>query len=478
VNAKRSWRARRWLVVGFGLAVALALGVATPKTAEAQAQCASENGTCSFSGVAGVVYGANGAFNAKMATNSIACNTASFGGTDPVPGVVKACYSRAYTLCASENGTCSFSGVADVAYGANGSFLNHTATNSFACNTANFGGTDPAPGVVKSCYYLSRTQCASENGTCSFTGTGDVAYGANASFNGKQTVVNSIACNNTTFVDPIPGTAKACYLMVVSTSTSGGGSGIGSIVSSAQFDQMWNPSTRSATYTYADFVTAANSYYPALCGTGGTTVQKRECAAYFASKDQETGMGQYDRELYCQPGGGGYGGTVCNYCDSGNQPCGACAGGQQYWGRHAVQLSWNYNYCNAGNGMGLGTGLHTDPNSIFNNKVTGWRASDWYWMTQLGPAVSNGYGTWPQETAHSAITSTAAGLHGFGGIIRAVNGGIECGSRVQQQINRVTYFVGSGYNEAAPGAGSTAAILGYAGTTADGISGQHLWCSP
>jgi hypothetical protein len=207
-------------------------------------------------------------------------------------------------------------------------------------------------------------------------------------------------------------------------------------------------------------------------------MQKRECAAFFASKDQETGMGQYDRELYCQPGGAGYGTVPCNYCDTTNQPCGACASGQQYWGRHAVQLSWNYNYCNAGNQMGLGTGLHTDPNSIFNNKVTGWRASDWYWMTQLGPAVTNGYGTWPQESAHSAITSTVAGLHGFGGTIRAVNGGIECASRVQQQINRVTYFVGAGYNESAPNAGSVSAILGYAGTTADGISGQHLWCSP
>jgi hypothetical protein len=252
---------------------------------------------------------------------------------------------------------------------------------------------------------------------------------------------------------------------------------IGSIVTSAQFDQIW-PTNRSATYTYADFVTAITTYYPALCGTGTTTQMKRECAAYFGSKDQETGMGQYDRELYCQPGGGGYGSAPCDYCDTGNAPCGTCASGQKYWGRHAVQLSWNYNYCNAGNGMGLGTGLHTDPNSIFNNKVTGWRASDWYWMTQLGPAVTNGYGTWPQESAHAAITSTASGLHGYGGIMRAVNGVIECQSRVPQQINRVHYFVGTNESEANPSAGSTAKILGYVGTTADGISGQHLWCSP
>jgi hypothetical protein len=252
--------------------------------------------------------------------------------------------------------------------------------------------------------------------------------------------------------------------------SSGGGSGIGAIVSSSQFDQIWNPATRSSTYTYADFKTAADTYYPALCGTGDTNTKKRECAAYFASKDQETGMGQYDRELYCQPGGGGYGGAACSYC--GGSSCGACAAGQQYWGRHAVQLSWDYNYCLAGGQ--IGTNLHADPNAIFNNKVTGWRLSDWYWMTQLGPSVSNGYGTWPMRTAHDSITSSdASGNYGFGGTIRAVNGGIECGSRVQQQINRVTYYNGSGGQDDEDGSGGTLGVLGYAG----GLFGRRF-CSP
>ncbi len=56
-----------------------------------------------------------------------------------------------YTLCAAENGTCSFSGTASVAFGANGAFNYLTATNSIACNNATFG--DPISGVAKSCYY-------------------------------------------------------------------------------------------------------------------------------------------------------------------------------------------------------------------------------------------------------------------------------------------------------------------------------------
>ena len=55
-----------------------------------------------------------------------------------------------YALCASENQSCSFSGTKNVAYGANGKFNYKTATNGIACNNATFG--DPIVGVVKACY--------------------------------------------------------------------------------------------------------------------------------------------------------------------------------------------------------------------------------------------------------------------------------------------------------------------------------------
>jgi hypothetical protein len=64
-----------------------------------------------------------------------------------------------YTYCANENGTCSFSGTANVAFGADTHFNYLSATNSIACNTTTFG--DPYPGVVKACYY----QLTSSGGT-------------------------------------------------------------------------------------------------------------------------------------------------------------------------------------------------------------------------------------------------------------------------------------------------------------------------
>ena len=175
---------------------------------------AAENGTCSFSGTRNVAYGANGKFVFQTATNGIACNKDAFG-SDPIVGTEKACYMGAgYAFCAAENGTCSFTGTENVAYGANGNFVFQTATNGIACNNAAFGG-DPIFGTAKACYIGPEGYAfcaAAENGTCSFNGTKDVAYGANGKFV-FQTATNGIACNQGAFSgDPIFGVVKACYL--------------------------------------------------------------------------------------------------------------------------------------------------------------------------------------------------------------------------------------------------------------------------
>ncbi len=58
----------------------------------------------------------------------------------------------AWTYCANENQTCSFSGVRTVRYGANGTYFTKTNVSpSISCSNAVFG--DPTPGVVKTCEY-------------------------------------------------------------------------------------------------------------------------------------------------------------------------------------------------------------------------------------------------------------------------------------------------------------------------------------
>jgi Glycosyl hydrolase family 59 len=131
-----------------------------------------------------------------------------------------------WTQCASENGTCSFSGTAAVAYGVNGQYVYGNFTNGTSCSNGVFG--DPFVGVVKSCFVSTSfvspapgvwTQCASENGICFFTGTMQVAYGNSGHYN-YGTFTNGTACNNSVFPDPDVGVVKACFTAPTSTSSS------------------------------------------------------------------------------------------------------------------------------------------------------------------------------------------------------------------------------------------------------------------
>lgn len=188
--------------------------------------CSSQQGVCS--GNAQVAFGVNGHFNYQTASGTLACNSQVFG--DPMPGQVKACYKldlntsggpSGYNRCAGEGGTCSFNsftGTASVAFGANGQFNYRGATNSIACTNDSFGG-DPAPQVVKACYYrplspaggpAGSISCADEGGTCIPPGATLVAFGANGQYSYRQ-ANGSISCDTTTFGDPIPGTPKKCY---------------------------------------------------------------------------------------------------------------------------------------------------------------------------------------------------------------------------------------------------------------------------
>ena len=80
---------------------------------------------------------------------------ATFG--DPIANTVKACYTRTGgpsgygTMCAAENGTCTFSGQQTVAFGARGRYVFRSFTGNAACTPAAFGN-DPLFGVPKSCY--------------------------------------------------------------------------------------------------------------------------------------------------------------------------------------------------------------------------------------------------------------------------------------------------------------------------------------
>ena len=133
--------------------------------------------------------------------------------------------TTSWTACATEGGTCSFSGTREVRFGANGAYTSKTVTGSTPCTTAAFG--DPITGVVKSCSYANTTTataapapapttstatftaCAKENAACSFSGTREVRYGTSTIYTSKV-VTGPVACTNAVFGDPVVGQVKSC----------------------------------------------------------------------------------------------------------------------------------------------------------------------------------------------------------------------------------------------------------------------------
>jgi hypothetical protein len=120
------------------------------------------------------------------------------------------------------------------------------------------------------------TFCANERATCSFSGTASVAYGANGKFN-FRTATNSIACNNSVFGDPIPGTKKACYVKPTGGGGGGGGSGDytrGVTRQSASQVQIWFKPTTAAQYVDVHYlVNGANQQNFRMADNGGTWQQ-------------------------------------------------------------------------------------------------------------------------------------------------------------------------------------------------------------
>lgn len=62
---------------------------------------------------------------------------------------------------------------------------------------------------------MPASSCATENGTCTFSGTASIAYGSLAvgRFTARKDLTSPVSCNNTFFGDPASGFGKACYVL-------------------------------------------------------------------------------------------------------------------------------------------------------------------------------------------------------------------------------------------------------------------------
>jgi alpha-L-rhamnosidase len=122
-----------------------------------------------------------------------------------------------YTSCAQENGTCSFTGTRSVAFGANGIYSYQTLTDGTPCTSAAL--VDPDYGVAKSCYTGPVTTGPAGSTLCATENgmcpfTGTRTVAYGAgSAYNQKTLTSGTPCTNAVFTDPLQGTVKACYLL-------------------------------------------------------------------------------------------------------------------------------------------------------------------------------------------------------------------------------------------------------------------------
>jgi predicted chitinase len=189
-----------------------------------------------------------------------------------------------------------------------------------------------------------------------------------------------------------------------------GDSAFDDIVSESLFNQMFPD--RNNFYTYQGLVEATR-YYPEFAGSGSMDQRKREAAAFLANVARETGKLIYIEQIQKD-----------EYCMS-SQNC-PCEPGKQYFGRGPIQISWNYNYCAAG--QALGHDLRAQPELVAQNATIAWETGLWFWMTQTGAG---------NHTPHNGIVDG----HGFGETIRSINGSQECGGAWNEAVTaRVTFY--------------------------------------
>ncbi|KAJ4891700.1 Chitinase family protein [Raphanus sativus] len=189
------------------------------------------------------------------------------------------------------------------------------------------------------------------------------------------------------------------------TGTQGGS--LGTIVSQAFFSNIINRADNGCAgkrfYTRDSFISAANTF-----PNFANSVTRREIATMFAHFTQEVGYFCYIEEIN---------GASRNYCDDRNYPQYPCAPGKTYYGRGPIQLSWNYNYAQCGQSLGLD--LLRQPEQVSSNPTLAFRTALWFWVNNVRPVLNQG----------------------FGATIRAINGDLECNGRSPDKVNaRISYY--------------------------------------
>ena len=236
----------------------------------------------------------------------------------------------------------------------------------------------------------------------------------------------------------------------ISGPSDGGISGNGSLadlLSEAQFNQIFLHRGTSpcpgAFYTYQSLIEAARAF-PSFVAQGTVDDRKRELAAFLANISHETTGGwatapdgPYSWGLcFIREGGNIDPSTLGSYCVASAQY--PCAPGKKYYGRGPIQLSYNYNYGQAG--AALGADLLGNPDLVAADPVLAFKTALWFWMTPQAPKPSC-HDVMTGQFAPSAQDLAAGRKPGFGLTVNIINGGVECNQPTPLQVtDRVGFY--------------------------------------
>lgn len=219
--------------------------------------------------------------------------------------------------------------------------------------------------------------------------------------------------------------------------------GFSDVVTRAMYDEFFlhrsDAACEGELFSY-DALVAAAATFPEFCAQGSMDVRRREAAAFLANVSHETTGGWasapdgpfawglcFKEEVGCGAG------ACTGYCAP--SAMWTCATGETYHGRGPMQLSWNYNYGQAG--VALGLDLLNDPDLVASDGVIAFRTAIWFWMTTQSPKPSC-HDVMVGDWTPSAADASGNRQPGFGMTVNIINGGLECNigpdSRVDDRI--------------------------------------------
>jgi hypothetical protein len=210
-----------------GILKSCVVGNATTPPPTPGSSLASEGATFAVNAATLIRYGTSTRWIEKTVTGTGTCSNAFFGN-DPAPGFLKSCVVGDATntsptpglFLASENATFSVATTTLVRYGTYRHWIEKTLTGKAICSNA-FFGSDPAPGLLKSCVVGDPSNqiptmgliLARENETFSVKEASIVIYGVGSHWIEKK-VSGTAVCDNAFFgTDPEPGISKYCIFL-------------------------------------------------------------------------------------------------------------------------------------------------------------------------------------------------------------------------------------------------------------------------